>query len=261
MGVNEFETEWAEALAEYGLNDTLWGNQVYGKREMWASAYLWNKFCAGFRTTSRCEGINSMVKKFLQSKHTMLELVQNLELLLWEFRNNELLSQFRLIYGDPVLTTSLDSLEWFAARVYTRTVFNDVKKELEAAAFINFVGGRQLLTTKVYTVDEFGHPGRPIVVLCDKNMGRLQCDCYFWDTHRYPCKHMFFVMKHEHVMEVQKCLVLKRWTKDAKHVGEYVEKNMMMVTGSFCFVRGHCILRLIGYFFLGYNNSVYSRRR
>ncbi|RYR50573.1 hypothetical protein Ahy_A07g037199 [Arachis hypogaea] len=133
-----------------------------------------------------------------------------------------------LIYGDPVLTTSLDSLEWFAARVYTRTAFNDVKKELEAVASVNFVGVRQLLTTKVYTVDEFGHPGRPIVILCDKNMGRLQCDCYFWDTHGYPCKHMFFVMKHEHVMEVPKCLVLKRWTKDAKHVGKYVEKNMMM---------------------------------
>ncbi|XP_016207072.1 protein FAR-RED IMPAIRED RESPONSE 1-like [Arachis ipaensis] len=173
MGVDEFETEWAGASAKYGLNDTLWGNQVYGKREMWANTYLRDMFCAGFRTTSRCEGINSVVKKFLQSKHTMLELVQNLELLLREFRNNELLSQFRSIYGDPVLTTSLDSLERFATRVYTRTVFNDVKKELEAVASVNFVGVRRSLTTKVYTVDEFGHPGRPIVVLCHKNMGRL----------------------------------------------------------------------------------------
>ncbi|RYR21472.1 hypothetical protein Ahy_B03g066771 [Arachis hypogaea] len=32
-------------------------------------------------------------------------------------------------------------------------------------------------------------------------------------------------MKHEHVMEVPKWLVLKRWTKDAKHDGEYVEKK------------------------------------
>ncbi|RYR68217.1 hypothetical protein Ahy_A03g014696 isoform B [Arachis hypogaea] len=91
-------------------------NQVYRKREMWASAYLRDKFCAGFRTTSRREGINSVVKRFLQSKHTMLELVQNLELLLREFRNNELLSQFRSIYGDPVLMTSLDSIEKFAVR-------------------------------------------------------------------------------------------------------------------------------------------------
>ncbi|XP_016164398.1 protein FAR1-RELATED SEQUENCE 5-like [Arachis ipaensis] len=34
MGFEDFETEWAEASAEYGLNDTLWGNQVYRKREM-----------------------------------------------------------------------------------------------------------------------------------------------------------------------------------------------------------------------------------
>ncbi|RYR50143.1 hypothetical protein Ahy_A07g036720 [Arachis hypogaea] len=213
-------------------------NRMYGKRETWANAYLRDKFCAGFQTTSRCESINNVVKKFLQSKHTMLELVQNLELLLREFRNNELLSQFRSIYGDPVLMTSLDCLERFATR------------ELEVVASVNFVGVRRSFTTKVYTVDKFEHLGRPLV-----------CDCYFWDTHGYPCKHMFFVMKHEHVMEVPKRLVLKRWTKDAKHVGEYVEKNMTMVTRSFCFVMGHCIPCLIGYFFLGHNNSVYSRRR
>ncbi|RYR21471.1 hypothetical protein Ahy_B03g066770 [Arachis hypogaea] len=106
-----------------------------------AIVYMEEKFCAGFRTTLRCEDINSVVKKFLQSKHTMLELVQNLELLLREFRNNELLSQFRSIYGDPVSMTTLDSLEGFAARVYTQTIFNDVKKEIEAVASVNFIGG------------------------------------------------------------------------------------------------------------------------
>ncbi|XLS64878.1 hypothetical protein HN51_024852 [Arachis hypogaea] len=140
---------------------------------MWANAFLRDKFCAGFRTTSQCKGINSVVKKFLQSKHTMLEFVQNLELLLRGFRNNKLLSQFRSIYGDRVLTTLLDSLEGFAARVYTRTIFNDVKKEIEAVVSVNFVGIRRSLTTKVYIVEEYGHPNWHIVVLCDKNMKRL----------------------------------------------------------------------------------------
>ncbi|KAL4356162.1 hypothetical protein AHAS_Ahas09G0059100 [Arachis hypogaea] len=33
---------------------------------------------------------------------------------------------------------------------------------------------------KVYTVEKYGHPGRRIMVLCDKNMGKLECRCNFW---------------------------------------------------------------------------------
>ncbi|RYR25056.1 hypothetical protein Ahy_B02g058695 [Arachis hypogaea] len=109
MVVEDFETEWVEASAKFGLNGTLWENQVYGKREMWANAYLHDKFCA---------------------------------------RNNELLSQFRSTYGDPVLTTSLDSIEGFAARVYTQAVFNHVKKKIEVVTSVNFVGFRGRLPPK-----------------------------------------------------------------------------------------------------------------
>ncbi|RYQ85558.1 hypothetical protein Ahy_B10g105129 [Arachis hypogaea] len=42
-------------------------------------AYLRGKFCAGYRTTLRYEGLNSHVKKFLSSRHAILELEQNLE--------------------------------------------------------------------------------------------------------------------------------------------------------------------------------------
>ncbi|RYR64670.1 hypothetical protein Ahy_A03g010736 [Arachis hypogaea] len=75
MNVEEFEGEWAQVAEQYGLLNKYWALQLYEKRKMWANAYLRRKFCAGFRTTSRCEGINSHLKKFLLSRHTFLELV------------------------------------------------------------------------------------------------------------------------------------------------------------------------------------------
>ncbi|XP_016173287.1 protein FAR1-RELATED SEQUENCE 5-like [Arachis ipaensis] len=126
IAVNKFLTEWSQAVEEFSLQDSLWINQVFGKKDMWANAYLRDKFCACIRTTSRCEGINSVAKNFLQSKHGMLELVQNLELMVRDYRNNELLVQFRSIDSVPVITTSLESLERCAASHYTRAIFGDV---------------------------------------------------------------------------------------------------------------------------------------
>ncbi|RYR10571.1 hypothetical protein Ahy_B05g079002 [Arachis hypogaea] len=115
-------------VEEFKLQDSLWARQVFGKKEMWVNAYLRNKFCAGFKTTSRCESINVVVKKSLQSKHTILELVQNLELMVRDYRNNELLAQFRTIDTFPVMTTSLDAIERFAALTYTKEVFTDISE-------------------------------------------------------------------------------------------------------------------------------------
>ncbi|RYR08046.1 hypothetical protein Ahy_B05g075595 [Arachis hypogaea] len=176
---------------------------------MWANAYLHRKFYAGFRTTSRCEGINFHLKKFLSSRHTILKLVQNLELLVREYQNSELVAQFSSIYGVPVMTTSLDPIEQFAASVYTKVIFTQVKKEIESISVVNFVSKRRVSTTMVYTVEEYEFPGQNVVALYDPKRGRLA---------------YFFVMKHEHVKRIPESLILRRWRKDVKTVNEYTEK-------------------------------------
>ncbi|RYR61527.1 hypothetical protein Ahy_A04g018696 [Arachis hypogaea] len=86
-----FKSEWEQAAEDYGLCQKQWWCQMYEKKEMWASAYLRDKFCAGYRTTSRCEGINAYVIKFSKFSHTILELVQCLDMVAREYRNKEML--------------------------------------------------------------------------------------------------------------------------------------------------------------------------
>ena len=40
------------------------------------------------------------------------------------------MAQFYSIYGEPVLTMGLDSIEHGVANVYTREIFKEVKKEI-----------------------------------------------------------------------------------------------------------------------------------
>ncbi|XP_072057995.1 protein FAR1-RELATED SEQUENCE 5 [Arachis hypogaea] len=211
MEIEEFEMEWERAVAEYDLYDKEWATQMYERRMMWANAYLQGKFCAGFRTTSRCEGVNAFVKKFSKTTHTILELVQNLELVVREYRNKELLLHFNSMNSVPVMTTGLTSIEQHAASVYTREVFTDVKKQIVQAAALILISKKRCLNTMVYMVEEYEQPATRVKVAYGRSTGKIDCQCNFWRKNGYPCRHMFFVMKSEHVTTIPDALVLQRW--------------------------------------------------
>ncbi|XP_016164818.1 protein FAR-RED ELONGATED HYPOCOTYL 3-like [Arachis ipaensis] len=223
MTTEDFESEWEDADDVYGLREKQWSYQMYEKKKMWASAYLCNKFCAGYRTTSRCEGINAHVNKFLKSTHTIYELVQSLEMVSHEYRNRELLLQFQSLNSVPVMTTFLRSIERHAATVYTREVFGDVKKEIEGVGALNQINKRRILSTMVYTLEEYEKPNVQITASFGQSTSKVSCQCNFWKKHGYPCKHMFFVMKAEHLKEIPDKLVLRRWRTDVKSPEQYTK--------------------------------------
>ncbi|XP_020960058.1 protein FAR-RED ELONGATED HYPOCOTYL 3-like isoform X2 [Arachis ipaensis] len=196
---------------------------MYDKKEMWASAYLRDKVCVGYRTTSRCEGINAYVNKFSKATHTILELVQCLEMVAREYRNKEMLLQFQSINSVPVMTTCLRSIERHVASVYTREVFGDVKKEIDGVGALILISKRRIMNTMVYTLEEYEEPDLHIMSSFGWSTGKLSCQYNLWKKHGYPCKHMFFVMKAEHLKEMPNKIVLRRWRTDAKSPEHYRE--------------------------------------
>ncbi|KAJ1428337.1 MULE transposase domain [Sesbania bispinosa] len=63
---NQFEEFWEEMVSKHGLQRNRWVKKTYDIKEMWASAYLRDKFFARIRTTSQCEGINSLIKAYVR---------------------------------------------------------------------------------------------------------------------------------------------------------------------------------------------------
>ncbi|KAL4294662.1 hypothetical protein AHAS_Ahas18G0250500 [Arachis hypogaea] len=118
-------------VESFGLENNDWIGKTYEKRAYWANAYLCDKFCAGVRTTSRCEGINSSLKKFIRSENCLLELLDNLDYVAKDYWNNEFMADFKCLYLEPVMTTGLESIEKAVSKVYMREIFFEVKKKIE----------------------------------------------------------------------------------------------------------------------------------
>ncbi|KAL4293429.1 protein FAR1-RELATED SEQUENCE 5-like [Arachis ipaensis] len=107
--IAEFEEYWRTAVENLGLMNNSWVKSTYELRHSWATAYLRGTFCASYRTTYRCEGINAFVKGFLKSTNSLLELVHSLDRVVKDYCNNEVTAQCYSSYYTPVLTTGLDN--------------------------------------------------------------------------------------------------------------------------------------------------------
>ncbi|XP_016192053.1 protein FAR1-RELATED SEQUENCE 5-like [Arachis ipaensis] len=89
VSVEEFQVMWGDMVARYNLSSNSWVDQTYELRNLWALAYLRGQFFVQIRTTSQCEGINSLIKTYVRKKDTLLEFINNMEIVVSHYRNNE----------------------------------------------------------------------------------------------------------------------------------------------------------------------------
>ncbi|RYQ83346.1 protein FAR1-RELATED SEQUENCE 3-like [Arachis ipaensis] len=161
MTVPQFKAYWEEMIQKFDIGEDHWLLTKYANKEMWATIYLRGKFSASVRTTSRCE----------------------------DYRNNELVTQFKSMYSKPLLTTGLDSIEQAAAMVYTAELFAEVEDQLAKVAALKHVGKSGMGSNVVHCVAKFRRPGRLYHVLHDVTSERIECECHRWKQSDIPCNH------------------------------------------------------------------------
>ncbi|RYQ96862.1 hypothetical protein Ahy_B08g092769 [Arachis hypogaea] len=207
---------WVDMITSFGLEDNDWVAKTYEKREMWANAYLCEKFCAGIRTTSRCEGINSSLMKFIKSGNCLLELVENLDRVVKDYRNNEFIADYKTLYSNPVLTTGLEALERSVSKFYTREIFYEVQKQIEGVGPLLVLHRDSIGGTEKFMFRKYRKPHHVDSVFVDRSCDKYECSCKLWERLGIPCCHIFCVLKELEKEELPSRLVLRRWCKDAK---------------------------------------------
>ncbi|MED6114196.1 hypothetical protein PIB30_116641 [Stylosanthes scabra] len=96
VGVEEFEVRWGDMIDKYKLAGNPWVNQTHEMRQFWALAYLRNEFFGRIRTTSQCEGINSLINAYVRKKNNLLEFINNMQSSLRHYRPSSSLQRQKL---------------------------------------------------------------------------------------------------------------------------------------------------------------------
>ncbi|KAJ1419448.1 FAR1-related protein [Sesbania bispinosa] len=130
-----FRSKWEELLNEFELHDNQWVREIYDKRKMWATAHIRGNFFAGFRTTSRCEGMHAQVGRYVHYRNNLTEFLKQFSRYLAYTRQRELEADFETIIGEPVLQTPMENIE---------------RKVLERAPGIKVVGCEKTPNCVIY---------------------------------------------------------------------------------------------------------------
>ncbi|XP_034679702.1 protein FAR1-RELATED SEQUENCE 5-like [Vitis riparia] len=223
----EFEKVWHQMVENLGFNENRWVTEIYGKRKRWAEAYLHGKFFAGMRSTQRCESMNAYLNRFLKIRLRLYEFVQQFDRAILRIQQNEAKADFESNNSSLVLSTKLSILENHAVTVYTKESFLKFREEMKNAELFFVVGFVSDVSMRAYTLSKFRHPNLKWEVQFSPNIVTLKCSCMMYESIGIPCCHMVVVMKVEHLEEIPKSCILKKWTKLAKMHSRSSPENQM----------------------------------
>ncbi|XLT59359.1 hypothetical protein HN873_051963 [Arachis hypogaea] len=208
----------------HDLTPPQFAHLTYETREMWSHCFLRDKFFGYIRMTSQCEGINSLIRFYVNRKNTLIDFMHNLDRALKEYRNNELIADFKSQCSEPVMITSLEVYERSASCYFTRNIFKEIRNEIQRAGALNITVLSTTLDKVEFSVTAPGDPAKDRRVEVDRGKNLFSCSCKLFESRGIPCSHIFCAMKFENILEFPDSLIYKRWTKNAKN--EFISTKM-----------------------------------
>ncbi|XP_015940572.1 protein FAR1-RELATED SEQUENCE 5-like [Arachis duranensis] len=211
-----FKRKWVQLIEEFGIEDKPWVINMYEKKHMWATAYLRGKFFAGFRTTSRCEDLHSVVGRYVGSRYDLTSFVEHFQRCVAHMRFKEFNADYESTRGVPVMQTCIELLERYAAELYTHEIFLFFRPFLSRAGSMRVLNIDNTDYCIKYTVCKHGKPDFMWTVDFRQEEIIFMCTCLRMESFGIPCEHIVKVLIDRDICEISRSLVLDRWTKKVK---------------------------------------------
>uniref|UniRef100_A0A2N9GAZ5 SWIM-type domain-containing protein n=1 Tax=Fagus sylvatica TaxID=28930 RepID=A0A2N9GAZ5_FAGSY len=224
----EFEDMWSIMIEKHGLHNHEWIREMGAKKSKWAEAYLRGYFFAGCRSTQRCESMNAFLKRFVEVKTRLYELFQHVDRALARIRHNEAISSYESKHSELAIQTQLGMIEKHAVDIFTRTAFLRVRNEIKHEQLLFVVNRLENDGNRTYTISEYQRQSFTWEVKYYPDDQRMQCSCLFFESYGFPCRHLFTIMKAEHLNQIPSTCIMKRWLKTAKSDPPYKHDSQIL---------------------------------
>ncbi|XP_073153327.1 protein FAR1-RELATED SEQUENCE 5-like [Henckelia pumila] len=186
---DDFLTAWQELLNKYDLQGNQWMDRMFKIKEKWSLVYGRQIFCADMTTTQRSESMNSVLKKYVNHKHDLLEFFKRFRRLINDRCYEELKADLRSKHSTPnELSKAHDSK-------------SEVVSESE--------------TVSQYKITPFNKQYKHTVIY-DSSADKVSCSCKKFEFAGILCSHALKVLTFKNVVRIPESYVKKRWTKQAK---------------------------------------------
>ncbi|KAM0871914.1 hypothetical protein ACQ4PT_039072 [Festuca glaucescens] len=217
VGVEEFETRWAEIVTGNGLGDNDFLARAYENREMWAKPYFTDTFCAGMTSTQRSESANHVLKTYIPRSAPMHLFVTQFDRLVTDRVADEGREEHATKQVSYLLRAGVP-IEKHATLIYTRNLFERFYRELFLSGSLLCVfheeDNKFIVTYARSTSSAIGR--REYVVRWDESKTNYWCVCKSFDHSGIPCRHVLKVLVHIGAADLPPGLIMKRWTVSAR---------------------------------------------
>ncbi|XP_057740250.1 protein FAR1-RELATED SEQUENCE 5-like [Arachis stenosperma] len=214
--IHMFKRKWVQLIEEFGLKDKPLVNNMYEEKHMWATAYIRGKFFAGFITTSRCEGLHSVVARYVELQYDLISFVEHFQRCVARLCFKEFNADYESTCGVPVMQTCIELLERFATEVYTHEIFLLFRPFLSRAGSMWVLNIEDNNDCSKYIVCKHGRPDFLWTVEFRQEKMIFMCSCLRMESFEIPCEHIVKVLVDKDICEIFPSLVLDRWTKKVK---------------------------------------------
>lgn len=151
----EFEKQWNAIITEFHLESNEWLTTMFQLRHDWIPAFMRNFPRAGLiRTTSRSESENHFFGRVTNRNMTLTQFFLNYESAVDTQRYIQSKNDYVSRTTYPTRRTPL-KIEKDAAELFTRTMFEEVSKEISAAChYCNVVGSLDQDDHTIYKIND-----------------------------------------------------------------------------------------------------------
>ncbi|KAM3364597.1 hypothetical protein ACQJBY_014757 [Aegilops geniculata] len=219
----EFEGRWRSLVASHRTaSNQEWLCRMYVKRELWAAAFVRDKFFLGLASDedegAECLCQSSGLRMRFSEDMTLLALLQRADSRGKYMRAQEAELDEEADKSRVELTTEHERLEDDAARSFTPANFAIVLEEIKALDDFEIVDTLSSSSGhKVYTLDLLGDIFSVLQSHDSANDDKethssvvFKCSCRKMERDGLPCRHILHVLQHEKASSIPKCCKLGR---------------------------------------------------